>query len=264
MALGLRGQLAAHPTFRRILSNANLLQARLQRRRRHPFDRRYRIETQAHFPAYLSRTGAEADRHLIPYAGCVPSALRRVIATLPAVDRFTFLDLGCGKGRALIVASEAPFREVVGVELLPGLVAAARRNAARVRSAVPGRAPISVRQGDASRPEWPGGAVVAFLYHPFGEALVETFRAHVKAHAMEEVFVIYENPVHGHVFDGDAAFTRWFSGMLDYEPEELGYGFDAAESMVAWRYSPSHPALPRPGAERAIKVVLPGLRAVVT
>ena len=164
----------------------------------------------------------------------------------------------------LFVASEAPFRQVVGVELLPGLVAAARRNARRIRSNAPSRAPISVRQGDASRPEWPDGPVAAFLYHPFGEALVETFRAHVTANATEEVFIIYENPVHGHVFDRDPAFTRWFSDMLDYEADELGFGFDAAESMVAWRYAPADPVPARPDAGRTIKVVLPGLRAVVS
>ena len=263
MGLGLRGRLAEHQALRHVLSRAELLQARLRRRRPHPFDRHYRIETQAHFPAYLSRTGDEADRHLIPYAGCVSSALRRVLATLPPVDGFTFLDLGCGKGRALVVASEAPFRQVIGVELLPELVAAARRNAARVLADHPGHAPISVRQGDASRPDWPAGPVVAFLYHPFDGALVDAFRAHVKAHATGEAFIIYENPVHGELFDADDDFTRWFSGMLDYAPDEVGLGFDAAESMVVWRFAPDERAPVRPGADRRIEVVLPGLRAVV-
>jgi hypothetical protein len=34
-----------------------------------------------------------------------------------SVDLCTFLDLGCGKGRALLVASELPFRDIMGVEL---------------------------------------------------------------------------------------------------------------------------------------------------
>ena len=34
---------------------------------------------------------------------------------------FVFVDLGSGKGRTLLMASEYPFRRIVGVELLPGV-----------------------------------------------------------------------------------------------------------------------------------------------
>ena len=263
MAFGLRGRLASHPLFRRLFVEALLLKTRMSPRRTHPLDRLYHIETQAHVPAYLSRAGSTADRHVIPYAGCVPSALRAVLTTLPPPERFSFVDLGCGKGRALIVASERPFRRIVGVELLPALVAAARRNAARVLGAHPGRPEITVQQGDASRPHWPDGPLVVFLYHPFGEPLIDALRTNLKAHATQETFVVYENPVHGAVFDADADFTRWFSAMIDYDQDEIGLGFDAAESVVAWRLAPGGVLPPRPGADRPIEVVLPGLRAIV-
>ena len=264
MGLGLRARMAAYPSMRRLLTQVNLAGARLARGPDlHPLDRAYGVETQAHLPAYLSRTGEEADAHLIPYAGCVASALRRVLKSLPAMDGWSFLDLGCGKGRALIVASEAPFGQVIGVELLPELVEVARRNARRIRSAHPERPPITVRQGDASRPSWPGGAVVVFLYHPFDDALVQVLKAHILACAEKPVFVIYENPVHGRVFDEDLRFHRWFSAMLDYEPDEVGLGFDASESMVVWRYAPGGGGEPQPGADLVIDPVLPGLRAVL-
>ena len=264
MGLGLKGRLARHALLRRFLARANLSMARMGRGAAvHPLDRRYGVETQAHFPAYLSLTGSEADRHLIPYAGCVPSALRRVLQTLPAPEGATFLDLGCGKGRALIVASEMPFRRIIGVEILPELVSAARRNVARVHKSYPARPRIVIQQGDASHPDWPAGPVVVFLYHPFDHSLVQVLKDHMKSKSRDETFVIYENPVHGDIFDADEAFVRWFSGMLDYEPEELGLGFDQSESIVVWRYSPYRRLEPRPGADRRIDVVLPGLRAVL-
>src|SRR5690242_5062036 len=34
---------------------------------------------------------------------------------------FTFIDLGSGKGRTLLMASDYPFRAIIGVELLPAL-----------------------------------------------------------------------------------------------------------------------------------------------
>ncbi len=61
------------------------------------------------------------------YIGSQPSIMRRALSALGPVERYDFLDLGCGKGRALIVAAEFPFRAITGVELSPALAAIARR-----------------------------------------------------------------------------------------------------------------------------------------
>src|ERR1017187_10137955 len=47
---------------------------------------------------------------------------------------FVFIDLGSGKGRTLLMASDYPFRRIVGVELLPALHRAAQENLSRYRS----------------------------------------------------------------------------------------------------------------------------------
>ena len=41
---------------------------------------------------------------------------------------FVFIDLGSGKGRTLLMASDYPFRRIIGVELLPALHQAAQDN----------------------------------------------------------------------------------------------------------------------------------------
>jgi len=57
---------------------------------------------------------------------------REMMSALPiAYERFTFIDIGSGKGRALLMAAEYPFRRIVGVELLPELHAIARENIAK-------------------------------------------------------------------------------------------------------------------------------------
>ena len=52
---------------------------------------------------------------------------RRRITALTLRD-FTFLDLGSGKGRTLLMASDYPFRRIVGVELLHSLHQIAQEN----------------------------------------------------------------------------------------------------------------------------------------
>src|SRR5271166_1913671 len=47
---------------------------------------------------------------------------------------FVFIDLGSGKGRTLLIASDYPFRRIVGVDLLPELHQAAEENLSKYRS----------------------------------------------------------------------------------------------------------------------------------
>ena len=58
------------------------------------------------------------------------------------IDEFTFVDLGAGMGRAMLLASEYPFRAVLEVEINATLARIARKNAAHWRAA--GRAAGSV------------------------------------------------------------------------------------------------------------------------
>jgi hypothetical protein len=61
-------------------------------------------------------------------------ALRQAIRAIPlAPDVISFLDLGSGKGRPLVVASLLGCRAVHGVEIVPPLAEAARSNLARMR-----------------------------------------------------------------------------------------------------------------------------------
>ncbi len=196
MGLGLRRRFeaaAGFPPLKRLLTAAHFACAdRSSGSGRHPLDVAYGVRTQGAMPLYLNRTGSAADQDMIPYAGCVPSVLRRVLDTLPGLRHASFLDLGCGKGRALVIASEYPFAALFGVELNAALVTVARRNLDRVRLRHPDRPPVEVRCGDASRSHLPEGDLVVFLYHPFGERLVQTLCDHLLATATGAVHLVYE------------------------------------------------------------------------
>ena len=75
-------------------------------------------------------------------------------------------------GRAMLLAAEMPFRAVLGVELNPTLVRIARRNFAMWRKAGRPRAPMRMVQGDAAEFRFPDGPCVAFLFNPFGAAVM--------------------------------------------------------------------------------------------
>jgi SAM-dependent methyltransferase len=196
------------------------------------------------------------------YAGSQPSIIRLALNTLPALPECTFIDLGCGKGRPLLIASEYPFRSVIGVELSPSLVLDARKNATTIGQRFSGRAPIMVEQYDAGQFALPAGNAVIFLYNPFGQEIVAKVVSRVEealAVGGRTIFIIYYNPVYGHCFDGSRALTRYFAANLPYSPEELGYGPDIADAIVIWQGAGTASA--HHNADAEIKIILPGVRA---
>ncbi|NOT28324.1 MAG: class I SAM-dependent methyltransferase [Acidobacteria bacterium] len=142
-------------------------------RRQHPFDLTLGVDTSGANEANALGVDPDLAAHSSPYGGSQPSILRRCLAALPDPAQYVFVDLGCGKGRPLLVASEFPFERVVGVEMAPHLAEIARRNAAIVSRGGVQQAPIEVEVGDATTAEAPAVRVVYFLYNPFDAVLIE-------------------------------------------------------------------------------------------
>lgn len=228
--------------------------------RRHPFDRLNGTRTSGTVPAQDLDISAAARNEAVGYGGSQPGVLRAAMSALPALDGFTFVDLGCGKGRPLFVASEFQFKAIIGVELSPRLAAIAADNARIMRLRYPQRVPVQVVTGDASTYALPPGDLVVLLYNPFGRPLIRKV-VHNVEHALtgpqRSVFVVYYNPVHGDCFDASRKLRRCFARTLPYAADELGFGPDGADTVVVWE--PGHGAA-RPGTEARIVVTVPGVR----
>jgi SAM-dependent methyltransferase len=144
-----------------------------------------------------------------------PELFREMMARLAALsqhfDTFTFVDLGSGKGRTLLMASEYPFRRIVGVELLPALHQIAQENLARYKSESQKCFALEAVCGDAANFSCPAEPLVLYLFNPLSEAglrqvmsnLDSSLRAHPRA-----VYVMYHNPSLEHVLRESAVLTR--------------------------------------------------------
>lgn len=77
-----------------------------------------------------------------------------------------FVDLGCGKGQALLVAARLPFGRAIGVEIAPDWCHDARVNVERAR---PRLACADVRVDNADALDWPipEDLSVVYMYCPF-------------------------------------------------------------------------------------------------
>lgn len=161
--------------------------ARGMLRETHPFDLRHGTDTGGLLYASDLVSGHAHDEFNEGYYATTPSLFRGLVArwvdllasTSQGDERralrledYAFVDLGCGKGRALLLASEYRFRTVTGLELHPGLCAVAEKNARRWlrRKRACGR--ISVLCADVLAAPIPDGPVVLFLFNSFSAEVV--------------------------------------------------------------------------------------------
>jgi SAM-dependent methyltransferase len=230
----------------------------------HPLDRFLGTDTSGYIAANKLSSGVSDSQHRYGYAGSQPSILRSALQALPPLDGYSFIDLGCGKGRPLLVASEFPFREIVGVEVSPRLADQAKKNAGILRRRFPERVPIRVLVCDASAYPFPPGNLVVFLYNPFGEEVIAKVIVAMEASLpadRRKLFVVYYNPVYGACFDASRAFSRYFAARLPYSKEEKGYGADFDDTVVIWQAGVAEPA--HDSADARIVVINPSVRAEI-
>ena len=152
----------------------------------HPFDQLHGTDTGSLIPGNDLATGHRHDRHITAYHGVAPSLFRKLmerwqpLAQYP-LEQTAFVDIGAGKGRAMLLAAEYGFRRIVGVELHPALAAASRSNMERWQAANVGP-PMRLEEGDAMRLRLPAGPCLLFLFNPFDIVLMDRLLHRLKTH----------------------------------------------------------------------------------
>jgi hypothetical protein len=124
---------------------------------------------------------------------------------------FTFIDLGSGKGRTLLMASDYPFRRILGVELLPSLNEIAQQNLVQYRSESQKCFAMESICADATAFTLPEGALVIYLFNPFPESGLRRALANLDESLDQQprpVYVVYHNPQLEAVLNEDSSLKR--------------------------------------------------------
>jgi SAM-dependent methyltransferase len=191
----------------------------------HPFDAKYGTDTGGYLGPEELVKGRENDALNYGYSAIAPSvfreACRRWRETLPAVsgrmEAYSFVDVGAGKGRPLLLAAELPFRKVIGVEISEELARVAQRNVARwIRAARP-KAKIRVVQADAAKFRWPRTPLLVYLYNPFACKLVAQVAESLAASAASGsglVDLLYVNPTCTDTLTSQGLFVRLWTARI--------------------------------------------------
>lgn len=158
-----------------------------------------------------------------PYQPTEPALFHEMLEALQkrtnrSFADFTFLDLGSGKGRTLLMASDYPFRRVVGVELLPALHEIARQNIAQYKGEGQKCFAIEAVCGDASAFPFPAEPQLVYLFNPFPESVLRRVLANLEQSLHDHprpVYVLYHNPLLEPVL-GESGVLRKVSGTHQY------------------------------------------------
>jgi acyl carrier protein len=206
--------------------------------RTHPFDQIYGVDTSGFFPTELLQTKDVTSDLINFYVGSQPSITRGSLSTLPDIKVYTFVDLGCGKGRVVIIGSEFPFQDIVGIELSPKLARIAQSNVIKIHRQFPGRPSIRIIAGNALDNLLTNGKIVFYLYHPFGRELMSQLVHKIESallSTLEHVFIVYHNPVWGSLLDASPALRRWYAGSIAFDAADLDLSEAEYDSVVIWQ-----------------------------
>jgi SAM-dependent methyltransferase len=188
------------------------LATKLRMREAAAFDLRFDIDTEK--PVFLDELSipgkSTGDARF--YVATPVRDLKRLIRKAPIeLARFTFLDLGCGKGRALMLADDAGFRGVIGVEADSHLSEIADANARRWAQTHPGSTPIQIINCDAREYHFPAGNLFVYLSNPFEGAVLDTVLANLVEASKDptrELVIAYNYNVAAERIDATGAFER--------------------------------------------------------
>ena len=200
---------------------------------RHPFDLQHGTDTSGLIPGHALAPGTGiASRDLTAYYGVAPSILHALVdrwlrdcAPSQPIDRTVFLDVGAGKGRAMLLASQHPFLRVEGIELNPDLASIARSTLAlwQDHPTANALAPLHLHVGDATVLPLPREPTVAFLVHPFEGKLLRRFLRHVQASltaAPRPFDLLYVNAEHEPLLARQRTLDRLWIGRVPMSPAD--------------------------------------------
>ena len=126
-------------------------------------------------------------------------------------------------GRAMLLASEYPFRRIEGIELNPVLARLARRNAAKWRRLDLAKAPMRVTDGDVVDYKFPKGPCLLFLFNPFGASVMRKLLARLAdtfADRPGQLDLLYVNHEQEHALEIHRGFIRLFLGKVQRSRED--------------------------------------------
>ncbi len=184
--------------------------------RKEAFDARFATDTAAPVLGGSRRAGAYF------YVATTASVIYEILDALAQPpDAFAFVDMGSGKGRALLVASEFAFAKIVGIELSSQLHGVAEENIKRYNPASQKCRQFELHCMDVVDYRYGPEPVVLFLFDPFGRETLKSVVANLEASLRanpRDAYVVYIYPQFEDVLQASSALRKVGAGGPPLRP----------------------------------------------
>lgn len=187
------------------------------------FDLRCNVETAGtEEPAFLTAEDA-LKTHAKAYEPITEQSIQALLGMLPPLDlgTFIFIDLGSGKGRALFVAAEYPFRRIIGVEYSRELHEVAMRNVGTYRNPAQKCLDINPVCADATTFSLTGYPTICFMNNPFDASMIARTAQHIDQSVRSTprpFFIVYIHAYYTDPIDAMLGWSRICAGSLGPSP----------------------------------------------
>jgi hypothetical protein len=159
------------------------------------FDRKYGVDTAGLIGFQSLDVAGESKTAGVHYEPSPVPALRAILKSLKINHRqYSFVDYGSGKGRVLLLASDYPYRQVIGIEIANSLHAVAQQNIEIWKRRNQHCGEIKSLNMDAREFELPDTPLVIFFFTPFFSPVIDRVIEKIKSKIDRntgEVLIIY-------------------------------------------------------------------------
>jgi SAM-dependent methyltransferase len=164
-------------------------------------EKKFSIETSIPESDYLSDVQSENKAFAVPYEAIQIDVFNEMLSCaaelLEPISSWHFVDMGSGKGRALIYAAEAGFRRCTGIEFSQSLHEIAKQNIQSYRTLGNRQCQFSLHCMDAVDFTLPDEDIVLFMYNPFSWEVMEPVLENIEffcANTDKDLIIMYRNP----------------------------------------------------------------------
>ncbi len=170
----------------------------------HAFDLRYGTSTAQRMELKDLQIISENKLRGVNYVATHSKPFRKLVRELGLPRDKVFVDLGCGKGKVLMLAAQCGFKRVVGVEFSRDLCLAAKENVAAFQSRARTRTDVVIIESDAMDYAIQTDESIFFLFNPFDEVvltavlenIIRSFEKHNR-----RIWIIYNHPTWSNVIE---------------------------------------------------------------
>lgn len=129
-----------------------------------------------------------------------------------------FLDIGCGKGRAMCVAAHNDFIDLTGIDFSKELCEQAKKNLEAVKKDIPSLY-YNIINNDAFYYEIPVSVNCIFLFNPFDETIMSGVIENIDISLEKrprDIYIIYLNPLNKKQFLANGYEEIFYTKKLKY------------------------------------------------